>query len=152
MKRIPDAFADSLMKFVKEAIEPGSIVHTDGWPGYDPLERVGYVHNLALPEGARRIRVGTDAPSAPDRVPAEALDSGNSQRAVSHEHLEYYLDEFTFRFNRRRSGNRARLFYRLGSRRSPSTLSRTNPWSCALPSAWSPTTTFSGYVSEVKST
>ena len=31
MKRIPDASADSLMVFVKEAIEPGSTVHTDGW-------------------------------------------------------------------------------------------------------------------------
>ena len=41
MKRIPDASADSLMNFVKEAIEPGSIVHTDGWLGYDPLEGRG---------------------------------------------------------------------------------------------------------------
>jgi transposase-like protein len=41
MKRIPDASGDSLMEFVKEAIEPGSTVHTDGWPGYDPLEGIG---------------------------------------------------------------------------------------------------------------
>ena len=33
--------------------------------------------------------------------------------AVSHEHLEFYLDEFTFRFNRRRSKNRGKLFYRM---------------------------------------
>ena len=38
---------------------------------------------------------------------------GTHQGAVSHEHLEYYLDEFTFRFNRRRSSNRGKLFYRL---------------------------------------
>src|ERR1700681_1135848 len=38
---------------------------------------------------------------------------GTHQGAVSHEHLEYYLDEFTFRFNRRRSANRGKLFYRL---------------------------------------
>jgi len=38
---------------------------------------------------------------------------GTHQGAVSHEHLEYYLDEFTFRFNRRRSRNRGKLFYRL---------------------------------------
>ena len=38
---------------------------------------------------------------------------GTHQGAVSHEHLDYYLDEFTFRFNRRRSTNRGKLFYRL---------------------------------------
>jgi hypothetical protein len=32
---------------------------------------------------------------------------------VTHEHLDYYLDEFTFRFNRRRSANPGKLFYRL---------------------------------------
>ena len=38
---------------------------------------------------------------------------GTHQGAVAHEHLDYYLDEFTFRFNRRRSANRGKLFYRL---------------------------------------
>ncbi|HEY6301883.1 MAG TPA: IS1595 family transposase, partial [Terriglobales bacterium] len=33
--------------------------------------------------------------------------------AVSHKHLDYYLDEFTFRFNRRRSKSRGKLFFRL---------------------------------------
>jgi len=34
------------------------------------------------------------------------------QGAVSHKHLDYYLDEFTFRFNRRKSMNRGKLFFR----------------------------------------
>lgn len=38
---------------------------------------------------------------------------GTHQGAVTHAHLAYYLDEFTFRFNRRRSRNRGKLFYRL---------------------------------------
>ena len=38
---------------------------------------------------------------------------GTHQGAVSHEHLDYYLDEFTFRFNRRSSRSRGKLFYRL---------------------------------------
>ena len=38
---------------------------------------------------------------------------GTHQRAVSHKHLDYYLDEFTFRFNRRRSKSRGKLFFRL---------------------------------------
>jgi hypothetical protein len=38
---------------------------------------------------------------------------GTHQGAVSHKHLAYYLDEFTFRFNRRKSASRGKLFYRL---------------------------------------
>ena len=38
---------------------------------------------------------------------------GTHQGAVSREHLDYYLDEFTFRFNRRTSRSRGKLFYRL---------------------------------------
>jgi len=38
---------------------------------------------------------------------------GTHQGAVSFQHLDYYLDEFTFRFNRRKSGSRGKLFYRL---------------------------------------
>jgi transposase-like protein len=113
MKRIPDASGDSLMAFVKEAIEPGSIVHTDGWLGYDPLEGRGYAHEITFLNGKKE--------SASELMPrvhriASLLKRwilGTHQGAVSHEHLEYYLDEFTFRFNRRRSGNRGKLFYRL---------------------------------------
>jgi transposase-like protein len=113
MKRIPDASADSLMAFVEEAIEPGSTVHTDGWLGYSPLEKKGYAHEITFLKGNKE--------SAPELMPrvhriASLLKRwilGTHQGAVSHEHLEFYLDEFTFRFNRRRSRNRGKLFYRL---------------------------------------
>ena len=113
MKRIPDASADSLMEFVKEAIEPGHTLHTDGWAGYDPLEGIGYGHDITFLKGKKE--------SASELMPrvhriASLLKRwilGTHQGAVSHEHLEYYLDEFTFRFNRRRSRNRGKLFYRL---------------------------------------
>ena len=113
MKRIPDASANSLMDFVDEAIEPGSAVHTDGWVGYDPLEGRGYAHEITFLKGKKE--------SASELMPrvhriASLLKRwilGTHQGAVSHEHLEYYLDEFTFRFNRRRSSNRGKLFYRL---------------------------------------
>jgi hypothetical protein len=39
--------------------------------------------------------------------------TGTLQGAVSHQHLDYYLDEFTFRFNRRRADHRGLLFFRL---------------------------------------
>ena len=113
MRGIPDASAESLMPFVEDAIEPGSIVHTDGWLGYLPVEGKGYVHDVTFLRGKKK--------SPSELMPrvhqvASLLKRwlmGTHQGAVSHEHLDYYLDEFTFRFNRRRSRNRGKLFYRL---------------------------------------
>jgi transposase-like protein len=113
MKRIADTSAESLMPFLAEAVEPGSTVHTDGWLGYDPTKRNGYVHRITFLKGKKE--------SASELMPrvhriASLLKRwilGTHQGAVSHEHLEFYLDEFTFRFNRRRSRNRGMLFYRL---------------------------------------
>src|SRR5262245_1904797 len=113
MRRIPDASAQSLMPFVEDAIEPGSLVHTDGWSGYDPLEGKGYRHRITLLKGRKE--------SASDLLPRVHLVAsllkrwllGTHQGAVSREHLDYYLDEFTFRFNRRNSRSRGKLFLRL---------------------------------------
>src|SRR5271157_1567350 len=113
MRRIPDASAESLMAFVEEAIEPGSVVHTDGWTGYDPLERKGYRHRITFLKGRKE--------SASDLLPRVHLVAsllkrwllGTHQGAVSRAHLDYYLDEFTFRFNRRKSRSRGKLFLRL---------------------------------------
>ena len=113
MRRIPDASAGSLMPFIEEAVEPGSIVHTDGWLGYDPVERTGYRHRITILKG--------QSESASGLLPRVHLAAsllkrwllGTHQGAVSEEHLDYYLDEFTFRFNRRKSGSRGKLFQRL---------------------------------------
>jgi transposase-like protein len=113
MKRIPDASGDSLMAFIQEAIEPGSTVHTDGWQGYSAVEEKGYVHQITVVKGKKE--------SASELLPRIHLVAsllkrwilGTHQGAVSQEHLEFYLDEFTFRFNRRRSKNRGKLFYRM---------------------------------------
>ena len=113
MRRIPDASAQSLMPFVEDAIEPGSLVHTDGWSGYDPLEGKGYRHRITLLKGRKE--------SASDLLPRVHLVAsllkrwllGTHQGAVSREHLDSYLDEFTFRFNRRNSRSRGKLFLRL---------------------------------------
>ena len=98
MKRIADASGDSLMEFVKEAIEPGSIVHTDGWTGYDPLAGKGYPHDITFLKGQKKS--ATELMPRVHRI-ASLLKRwilGTHQGAVSHEHTEYYLDEFTFRF------------------------------------------------------
>jgi transposase-like protein/ribosomal protein L37AE/L43A len=113
MRRIPDASAASLVPFVCDSIEPGSVVHTDGWLGYEPVERNGYRHRITFLRGQGK--------SPSDLLPRVHRSIsllkrwllGTHQGAVSLEHLDYYLDEFTFRFNRRRSRSRGKLFFRL---------------------------------------
>ena len=47
-RRIVDASARSLVCFVEESVEPGSVVHTDGWLGYEPLQKRGYIHQVTF--------------------------------------------------------------------------------------------------------
>lgn len=111
LRRVMDASAASLEPAVQEAVEPGSLVHTDGWRGYNNLAHLGYVHEI-MRKGAD---IGDNMLPCCNRV-ASLLKRwllGTHQGAVSHEHLDYYLDEYTFRFNRRTSRYRGKLFYRL---------------------------------------
>jgi len=113
LRHIPDASAASLQGFVQEAIEPGSVVHTDGWEGYTGLGVKGYKHKVTVLQ--RRSRSPSELLPRVHMV-ASLLKRwllGTHQGAVSRDHLAYYLDEFTFRFNRRRSRSRGKLFYRL---------------------------------------
>lgn len=111
MKQIPDASSEHLHFFIKSAVEPGNKVITDGWPGYSGLE--GYQHKTM--NISKRTKSASDLLPGVHRV-ASLLKRwlmGTHQGAVSHDHLDYYLDEFTFRFNRRTSSYRGKLFYRL---------------------------------------
>jgi len=113
MSRIPDVTGDSLCSFVKASVRPGSVIHTDGWPAYRGLGKCGYVHRPT------NISAGVDpAHVVMPRVHrvASLVDRwwlGTHQGAIRPRHLDYYLDEYTFRFNRRRSRARGLLFYRL---------------------------------------
>ena len=113
MARLDDASADSLIPFVKSTVSEGALVCTDGWAGYLPLCRHGYQHrptslratglpaHLAMP-GVHRV--------------ASLLKRwwlGTYHGGISERHLDDYLNEFTFRFNRRTSRARGLLFYRL---------------------------------------
>src|SRR5215831_907340 len=113
MRQIIDASAESLVPFVQDSVEPGSIVHTDGWLGYLPLEKKGYEHEVTFLR--RKKKTASQLMPRVHRVIAllKRWLMGTHQGAVSHKHLDYYLDEFTFRFNRRRSRSRGKLFYRL---------------------------------------
>ncbi|MGH2670902.1 MAG: IS1595 family transposase [bacterium] len=113
LRRVADASSRSLHAFVQEAIVPGTTVITDGWEGYEGLNALGYLHGARVISGS-----GKTASILLPRVHrvASLLKRwllGTHQGAVSREHLDYYLDEFTFRFNRRKSRSRAKLFYRL---------------------------------------
>lgn len=111
--RVEDLSGESLLAFVKGAVTPGALVHTDGWSGYVGLKRLGYKHKATNVK-----RSGAPAHKALPRVHrAVSLLKrwlvGTHQGGVQARHLDYYLDEFTFRFNRRTSRSRGLLFYRL---------------------------------------
>lgn len=105
LKLIPDASAESLNAFVQEHIEQGTNIRTDGWKGYQTLPSLGYEHTVV---GSKELNIAHLTISLLKRWLL-----GTYQGAVSSDHLGYYLDEFTFRFNRRTSQYRGKLFYRL---------------------------------------
>ena len=113
MRRIVDASADSLVPFIKDAVEAGSVVHTDGWLGYEPVRGKGYDHEVTFLKGKKKTP--SELMPRVHRVISllKRWLMGTHQGAVSLEHLDYYLDEFTFRFNRRKSRSRGKLFFRL---------------------------------------
>lgn len=99
--------------FVVDYVEPGSVIITDGWSAYNHVEKLGYRHEPHVQ------RTGGD--EAQDQLNHVHLVisllkrwlEGTHHGAVKPEHLQAYLDEFAFRFNRRLSQHRGKLFYRL---------------------------------------
>ena len=115
MGTVPTKSRKYLYSFVQETIEPGSVVHTDGWNGYLGLEKLGFDHERTILLNQQSKKAPSELLPRVHRV-ASLLKRwllGTHQGAVSREHLDYYLDEFTFRFNRRTSRSRGKLFHRL---------------------------------------
>lgn len=110
MRVIDSASGANLLSFIEDNIEPGSLVHTDGWSGYSGVKAKGYQHQVSIMK-----KEGQDCLPRVHLVISllKRWILGTHQGAISKAHLEYYLDEFTFRFNRRTSGNRGKLFHRL---------------------------------------
>jgi len=113
---VADGSAESLHSFVSGAVEPGSTVITDGWQGYAGIGKLGYRHQRRSQRAAR----------ARGEDPGELLPAvhrvaslckrwllGTHQGSVDEAHLPAYLNEFVFRFNRRRSRSRGMVFYRV---------------------------------------
>jgi transposase-like protein len=111
LARVANASASVLSQATTAAVTPGSQVMTDGWTGYATLQAQGYRHAVVRESAV----VGANLLPRANRV-ASLLQRwllGTHQGAVAETHLDYYLDEFTFRFNRRTSGSRGLLFQRL---------------------------------------
>ena len=111
LHRVEDASSASLIPAVKNCVEPGTVVCTDGWKGYLPLPSENYVHSVIR----KTDDIGDNLLPLVNLV-ASLLKRwllGTHQGAVGMSHLDYYLDEYTFRFNRRTSKSPGKLFYRL---------------------------------------
>jgi transposase-like protein len=113
MRHVPDASSGNLVKFVCQVVEKGSVILTDGWSGYNHLPKHGYSHNRTVlseqGDFAHVVMPGVH------RV-ASLLKRwllGTHQGSFDPVHLQSYLEEFTFRFNRRTSRNRGLVFRRL---------------------------------------
>jgi len=102
---IPDASSGSLTSFAQQCIEDESTIRTDDWTGYSGLRSYGYFHEVVKTTDLKIAHLVISL--------LKRWLLGTHQGAVSHEHLAYYLDEYTFRFNRRTSNHRGKLFYRL---------------------------------------
>lgn len=111
LARVADASAPALSQAVAAAVSAGSQVLTDGWSGYATLKSQGYRHEIVRDSAI----IGANLLPRANRVAAllQRWLLGTHQGAVAAAHLDYYLDEFTFRFNRRTSGSRGLLFQRL---------------------------------------
>ncbi len=108
LRRIPNASASEREKRVAQEVEPGSPVLTDGWSGFGGLDALGYKH-VAIRKGAGR---GEPSLAQTAKV-AQLMDQWlrkTHQNGVQCAYLDYCLDEFTFRFNRRTWRSRDKLF------------------------------------------
>jgi len=113
LARIHDCSSPILTDFVSGAVAPGAVVYTDRWQGYGGLAAAGFIH--------QPTSIAASGDPAHVVMPrAHRVSSllkrwllGTHQGAVRAHQLDFYLDEFAFRFNRRNSRQRGLLFHRL---------------------------------------
>lgn len=113
LQRVSNKSEKAVLPFVLESIEPGSVVRTDGSATYRKLQEHGYQREMT-------VQLGAEDPAHVSMPGVHRVASllkrwllGTHQGAVRPEQLDYYLDEFVFRFNRRTSRSRGLLFYRM---------------------------------------
>ena len=110
MALIPNFDRKNLHRFIRDSIEPGSTVCTDGLNSYRDLD--GYDHHREV----QNLRTGGQPLLPRVHLVVSLLKRwmlGTLQGSAANKHLDDYLNEFVFRFNRRKSASRGKLFYRL---------------------------------------
>ena len=109
---IPDVSGATLGQAIRETIEDGAAICSDGWKGYSGLSKAGYIHTVT---GKSIEELAEDILPKCHLVISllKRWMLGTLQGNVGSDHFQDYLNEFTFRFNRRSSRSRGKLFYRL---------------------------------------
>lgn len=107
---IPNATKKKLKAFLDGTLKPETTIHTDGWRGYMGLERSGYAHIRIVSD--EKAHVGLPRVHRVFSLLKRWLICTH-QGAVSRKHLNSYLEEYTFRFNRRKARNVSHSFQRL---------------------------------------
>jgi transposase-like protein len=113
LRTLPNDSKESVRQFIQDSIEPDSIVRTDGSGSYAKLHELGYNHE-------RNVMYGSGTPAHVSMAGVHRVAAllkrwilGTHHGSIQPDHLDAYLDEFVFRFNRRASASRGMLFYRL---------------------------------------
>ena len=112
LSSIPDVSGATLVSAVSQAVAAGATVRTDGWRGYNGLSDAGYGHEVAVEDDDELAEVVLPKCHLVVSLMKRWI-LGTLQGSVGKDHLQDYLNEFTFRFNRRTSKSRGLLFYRL---------------------------------------
>jgi len=113
LRRLSSDSKDCVRQFIQDSVDPTAIVRTDGTGSYAKLHEIGYVHE-------RAVMLGSATPAHVSMAGVHRVAAllkrwllGTHHGSVQPEHLDAYLDEFVFRFNRRSSTSCGMLFYRL---------------------------------------
>jgi transposase-like protein len=113
LRRLSSDSKECVRQFIRDSVEPTAIVRTDGSGSYAKLHEIGYEHE-------RTVMLGSATPAHVSMAGVHRVAAllkrwllGTHHGSVQPEHLDAYLDEFVFRFNRRSSTSRGMLFYRL---------------------------------------
>ena len=116
---VPDSSGDVLARFVSMNVIPGSCVRTDGWKGYNFASK-NYVHEKVIT--SKTVDKNSVLPGV-HRIASlvKRLVLGTFQGRFGPEHLQSYMDEYVFRFNRRTSRNIGKKFMRIVQQVSSST-------------------------------
>lgn len=109
---ISDASRASLFDAIEKTIEPGSMIRSDCWKSYFTIDTKDYKHETV---GPKNVTTGENLLPMVNLIVSllKRWLLGTHQGSIGAGHLGYYLDEFTFRFNRRTSKKRGLLFQRL---------------------------------------